>query len=211
MMKYNSQARENQDRFALAILDSKENGTYVEVGGYLPIEWSNTFMLEREFGWTGISLELFDRFSSQWNGVRSNPCITCDATKVDLNALIEDNNLPMVIDFLQLDIDPASSTFKVLENIDFDRHSFRFITFEHDVYRGGDTIEIRKKSREILQGHGYTLLIPDVSHNDLKFEDWYIKEDLMPSDTWKKFVGIDSTLNTAGMAEETRNLFEELL
>ena len=35
MMKYNSQARENQDRFALAILDSKENGTYVEVGGYL--------------------------------------------------------------------------------------------------------------------------------------------------------------------------------
>ena len=81
-------------------------------------------MLEREFGWTGISLELFDRFSSQWNGVRSNPCITCDATKVDLNALIEDNNLPMVIDFLQLDIDPASSTFKVLENIDFDRHSF---------------------------------------------------------------------------------------
>jgi len=59
MMKYNSQARENQDRFALAILDSKENGTYVEVGGYLPIEWSNTFMLEREFGWTGISLELF--------------------------------------------------------------------------------------------------------------------------------------------------------
>jgi len=210
-MKYNSQARENQDRFVLAVLDSKQNGTYVEVGGYLPIEWSNTFMLEREFGWTGISLELFERFSSQWNGVRSNPCITCDATKVDLNALIEDNNLPTVIDFLQLDIDPASSTFKVLENIDFDRHSFRIITFEHDVYRGEDTIEIREKSREILQGHGYTLLIPDVSHDDLKFEDWYIKEDLMPSDTWKRFIGIDPTLNTAGMAEETRNLFEELL
>ena len=70
-------------------------------------------MLEREFGWTGISLELFDRFSSQWNGVRSNPCITCDATKVDLNALIEDNNLPMVIDFLQLDID-ASPLLKCL-------------------------------------------------------------------------------------------------
>jgi len=117
----------------------------------------------------------------------------------------------MVIDFLQLDIDPAPNTFKVLENIDFDRHSFRFITFEHDAYCGGDNIEIRKKSREILQGHGYTLLIPDVSHDDLQFEDWYVKEELMPSNTWKKFIGIDPTLNTAGLTEETRNLFEELL
>ena len=77
-MKYNSQARENQDRFVVAVLDGKKNGTYVEVGGYLPIEWNNTFMLEKEFGWTGISLELFEKFSSQWNGLRSNPCITCD-------------------------------------------------------------------------------------------------------------------------------------
>ena len=210
-MKYNSQARENQDRFAVAVLDGKKNGTYVEVGGYLPIEWSNTFMLEKEFGWTGISLELFEKFSSQWNGVRSNKCITCDATKVDLNSLIEENNLPKIIDFLQLDIDPAVSTFKVLENIDFDKHSFRIITFEHDVYRGGDTIEIRDKSREILQSHGYTLLIPDVRHGDLKFEDWYIKEDLMPSDTWKRFIGVDPVLNTEDMVEETRNLFGDLL
>ena len=210
-MKYNSQARENQDRFAVAVLDGKKNGTYVEIGGYLPIEWSNTFMLEKEFGWTGISLELFEKFSSQWNGVRSNKCITCDATKVDLNSLIDENNLPKIIDFLQLDIDPAVSTFKVLENIDFDKHSFRIITFEHDVYRGGDTIEIRDKSREILQSHGYTLLIPDVRHGDLKFEDWYIKEDLMPSDTWKRFIGVDPVLNTEDMVEETRNLFGDLL
>ena len=205
-MKYNSQARENQDRFVVAVLDGKKNGTYVEVGGYLPIEWSNTFMLEKEFGWTGISLELFEKFSSQWNGLRSNPCITCDATTVDLNSLIDENNLPKVIDFLQLDIDPASSTFKVLENIDFDKHSFRIITFEHDVYRGEDTIEIRNKSREILKGYGYTLLIPDVSHGDLKFEDWYIKEDLMPSDTWKKFINVDPVFNTEDMLEETKNL-----
>ena len=205
-MKYNSQARENQDRFVVAVLDGKKNGTYVEVGGYLPIEWSNTFMLEKEFGWTGISLELFEKFSSQWNGLRSNPCITCDATTVDLNSLIDENNLPKVIDFLQLDIDPASSTFKVLENIDFDKHSFRIITFEHDVYRCEDTIEIRNKSREILKGYGYTLLIPDVSHGDLKFEDWYIKEDLMPSDTWKKFINVDPVFNTEDMLEETKNL-----
>ena len=205
-MKYNSHARENQDRFVVAVLDGKKNGTYVEVGGYLPIEWNNTFMLEKEFGWTGISLELFEKFSSQWNGIRSNPCITCDATTTDLNSLIEENNLPKVIDFLQLDIDPAASTLKVLENIDFDKHSFRIITFEHDVYRGEDTIEIRNKSREILQGHGYTLLIPDVSHGDLKFEDWYIKEDLMPSDTWKKFINVNPVFNTEDMLEETKNL-----
>lgn len=206
-----SQSRENQERFILSVLNGKKNGTYVEVGGYLPIEWSNTFLLEKGFGWTGISLELFEKFSSQWNGVRSNLCITCDATEIDLNKLIEDNNLPNDIDFLQLDIDPAESTFKVLEKFNFDKHSFRIITFEHDFYRGGDSIQIREKSREILQSHGYTLLIPDVSHGDLKFEDWYVKEDLMPSDTWKKFIGIDPVMNTQNMKESTRKVFEGLI
>ena len=40
--------------------------------------------------------------------------------------------------------------------------------------------------------NGYTLLIPDVRHGDLKFEDWYINEKHMPSNTWKRFIGIDS-------------------
>lgn len=209
-MKYNSFARENQDRFVLAVLDGKKNGTYVEVGGYLPIDWSNTFLLEKQFGWTGISLELFEEFSSQWRGIRSNPCITCDATQIDLNKLIEDNNLPNIVDFLQIDIDPAEATFKVLEQIDFSKHSFRIITFEYFSHEGCEE-GIREKSRDILQSHGYTLLIPDVRHGDLEFEDWYVMEDLMPSDAWKKFIGIDSVMNTADMKESTRKVFEELL
>ena len=60
-MKYNSQARENQDRFILSVLDSKRDGTYVEVGGYLPVDWSNTFLLELQFGWRGVSLEYYKK------------------------------------------------------------------------------------------------------------------------------------------------------
>ena len=56
-----------------------------------------------------------------------------------------------------------------------------------------------------------SLLIPDVSHGDLKFEDWYVKEDLMPSDTWKKFIGIDPVMNTQNMKESTRKVFEGLI
>ena len=210
-MKYNSQARENQDRFILSVLDSKRDGTYVEVGGYLPVDWSNTFLLELQFGWRGVSLEYYNNFSSQWNGVRNNPCITCDATKVDYNELFEEHSLPKVIDFLQLDIDPASSTFEVLKRIDFDSYSFRVVTFEHDVYSEPDNVKIREESRNILMDNGYTLLIPDVRHGDLKFEDWYINEKHMPSNTWKRFIGIDPVLNTEDMKESTKNLFEELL
>ena len=33
----------------------------------------------------------------------------------------------------------------------------------------------------------------------------------MPSNTWKRFIGIDPVLNTEDMKESTKKLFEELL
>ena len=47
-----------QDVFALNL--TGKNGTYIEIGAYLPIKHSNTYLLEVKNNWKGISIE-FDK------------------------------------------------------------------------------------------------------------------------------------------------------
>lgn len=46
-----------QDLFALASLDFKRDGYFVEFGACDGMKGSNTFMLERDFGWNGVLAE----------------------------------------------------------------------------------------------------------------------------------------------------------
>ena len=55
LRKSKSQLR--QDLFVLAELDFKRNGYFVEFGATNGIDLSNTYLLEREFGWNGILAE----------------------------------------------------------------------------------------------------------------------------------------------------------
>ena len=118
--------------------------------------------------------------------VRSNPVVGGDATTQDFTAVSKKYRLGAVIDYLQVDVDPYWNTLKCLKNIDFDRYKFATITYEHDQWCGGD--EARRESREILESHGYTRVVSDLCDGSLSYEDWYVMEDLMPSDTWKQFV-----------------------
>ena len=52
-----SNSRENQDLVVLALLNKKQNGTYLEVGAAAPIEYNNSYLLESQFGWRGVSIE----------------------------------------------------------------------------------------------------------------------------------------------------------
>jgi hypothetical protein len=218
-MKYLSYSRENQDLFILSVLAGKKGGTYVEIGTYMPILDNNTYLLESEFGWRGISLDCCEDYVSNWVSSRRNPLVICDATTVNYIELFETFNLPNHIDFLQIDIDPTSANYRVLESIDFEKYTFSVITFEHNLYLsgdgsyyGGDDCEYyRNKSREYLSKYGYTCLVPDVCHKDKIFEDWYIKEEHMVFDNWKGFIGVDSVMNTSNMKESTKKVFEEFL
>jgi hypothetical protein len=203
---YNSNSKEKQDLFVLSVLDKKINGTYVEIGGGLGTKENNTYLLETEYGWKGFSIESIP-WIAETHSSRKNPCLCIDATNANYDELFNQYNLGDHIDYLQLDIDPPSSTLAALKKINFDKFSFSVITYEHDAYNGGN-LE-REKSRKFLESWGYTRVIGDVMHKGWAFEDWYINEKYMFSDNWKEFIGDEIEL--FNINEKYTKLFEKFL
>ena len=83
----NNYSQAMQDMFVLTMLDGKKNGIYVEVGADQPKIISNTYLLETEFDWSGVSFELDSDKVSYFNSVRRNKCLCHDATTYDLSLI----------------------------------------------------------------------------------------------------------------------------
>ena len=47
----------NQDIWVLDILNHKRGGTFVDIGAHDEIHLSNTYLLEKEYNWSGICIE----------------------------------------------------------------------------------------------------------------------------------------------------------
>jgi hypothetical protein len=168
-----------QDLFVLSMLDGKEKGTYVEIGASDPFYNSNTALLEKDFGWTGISLEINEEEVNSFNSKRNNKCILQDALKTNYKKLFEENNLDTVIDYLQLDIEPAENTFNTLLLIPFEKYKFRVITFEHDYYLN-HSVDYRRLSRIFLESLGYVRVVGNIAPDqNSSFEDWWVNPNLV--------------------------------
>ena len=62
--------------------------------------------------------------------------------------------------------------------INLDKFKFAVITFEHDKYNDGDSVQ--NESRQYLQDRGYVLIVDDISVDDQHpFEDWWAHPDLV--------------------------------
>lgn len=182
-----------QDMFVLTMLEGKKNGTYIEIGAGSPFFGSNTVLLER-FGWKGHG---FDINPLAVHPDRKNPCVLKDALSIDYDKLITDMEYGDVIDFLQVDLEPAEITYKALDVIPWDKYKFRVITFEHDYYND-ETKSFRDKSREYLKSKGYELVITNIAPDTLRvFEDWWVHPDLVNRDIVNKIKNISDDVKKA--------------
>lgn len=163
-----------QDKFVLESLNYKRNGVYVEIGAYHSTEISNTYVLEKDYGWTGVSFEIVQDRVNEFNLNRNNKCYVADATVFDYESLFDRLNLPKQIDYLQIDIEPASNSLLALLALPLEKYRFSVITFEHDLYNDEKNIEIKNQQKEILLNLGYTLEKENIVCDGYPFEDWWL-------------------------------------
>lgn len=163
-----------QDLAVLNLFNRKKGGWYLEVGAQDPIKRNNTYTLEINDAWFGVSFEIDPEYAAFFNRARRNPCVQADATTVDYRAILESMHAPRVIDYLQIDIDPPDASLAVLHNMPFEHYEFSFITFEHDAYQFGS--EVADRQRDFLLAKGYVLLAKDVTQDGHPIEDWWVSD-----------------------------------
>jgi hypothetical protein len=166
-----------QDMFVLMALDGKKNGVYVELGADLPRIINNTYLLESEFDWAGVSFEYDPEKVAFFNTIRRNKCICADATTYDYKYLFEERKYPKQIDYLQLDLDPAEGTLAALKHLPLDDYRFTAITYETDVYTAG--ADVQDEEIEYLKSYGYELVVRNVANEGNPYEDWWVDPNVV--------------------------------
>jgi len=173
-----------QDKFVLNVLKNKTNGYFLEIGSNHPVKINNTYLLETTYNWKGIMVEYKSEFLPLYKQYRPYSIhIINDATKVDYKNVFEKNNMPLLFDYLQIDLEANNgSTIETLQKLDneiFDTYKFATVTFEHDIYHTnfGNT---RLESRNIFKKRGYVCVFADINNGgEYPYEDWYVHPDLV--------------------------------
>jgi heme-degrading monooxygenase HmoA len=168
-------SRHYQDMFVLSALDGKNAGTFIEIGSGDPYVFNNTALLEETFGWTGLSIDINERFAYQFSRKRNTQILNADASQLDYELLFKMNCVERHTDFLRINAETA--TYAALQKIPFHKHEFFVIQVQHNACWWGN--ELRERTREILQDIGYVLAVPDVAVNETdNYEDWWLHPEI---------------------------------
>lgn len=173
-----------QDLFVIAMLEGKSKGSFLEIGCSQPKYSNNTFVLEKFFSFSGVSIDL--HYDEYWPGnrhlniaERSWPLCRPATTWHKTDALTFNySSLPDYFDYLQIDIDPPTANLAMLVKLCSSK-KFAVITFEHDDWDPASfELDIKNRSREFLLSKGYVLIGGDIGVlNDSKlmpYEDWWV-------------------------------------
>lgn len=193
-----SYSQAGQDLWVVEQMRGRCGGFFVDCGAHDGIQFSNTFLLEKDFGWTGICIEAAPtgyaalaknrkctclqlavygkremvpiRDDNMFGGV--DPVWGKPVQGMTLTEILDDHAAPAVMDYLSLDIEGCE--LDALKTLDHARYVFRAVTVEHNAYCMGT--KYRDAMRAVLLGHGYVLARPDVVADGCNFEDWYTHE-----------------------------------
>lgn len=192
MNPINFYSLEQQDEFVFNLFDQKTNGTFLDVSCWHPVGGSNSYTLEKEFGWSGFCFDINNSEENyQWSSYRTSPFVQVDVTSKNFEEYLR-NNIPegQVIDYISLDVE-GLATVQALERIIAAGVKFKAVTFEHEFYIHDKLY--RDASRKILEDLGFVRLFSDIrAHtvnmigngciNDTEsFEDWWIHPDYFES------------------------------
>jgi hypothetical protein len=196
-----SMSQSGQDLFVVAMMQGVKQKSFLEIGCSQPKYSNNTYILEKIFQYSGVSIDI--EYDTDWPQNSNLPMIErswslCRPNTIwhKTDALTFDySSLPNYFDYLQVDIDPAVASYTVLEKICKNKQ-FAVITFEHDDWQSAE-FQIKDKSRNYLSSLGYELVVSDVgvhNKNDLvSFEDWWAHPDHVEKNIIDSYKWIEST------------------
>ena len=169
-MKNLSNSQIGQDVFVVNMLKEKTNGLFLDIGAGEPIRINNTYLLEKQYNWSGISIELDPVRKEEWsNSDRKTEFLLHDALTVDYDAVLSNllsaNNRDR-IDYLSMDLEPPELTLEALYKLPLEKYRFSVITYEHDLYRNNHDHMLA--SREVFTKNNYKLVF---TNNQ---EDWWV-------------------------------------
>ena len=181
-----SRAQLKQDIFVLLETGFKRGGYFVEFGATNGVDLSNSWLLEKVFGWTGSLAEpatiWHDDLKQNRTAIIDTRCVwsqsgvTLDFTKRDVGAstyavetislldLLQTNGAPAYIDYLS--VDTEGSEFDILKDFDFSKFQFGVITIEHNYNKTN-----RDRLYALLTSKGYIRKYQSLS----RWDDWYVK------------------------------------
>jgi hypothetical protein len=173
----NNNSQNLQDLFVLAANQGRREQWYLEVGSAEPFYNNNTALLETQFDWRGVSVDINAAKVQDFANQRRNKVLCQDATQINYADLLADLGAPRDLGYLQVDCEPPETSYAILKRMPWDQYRFAAITFEHDYY--ADT-SVRERSREFLRAQGYELMAGDIAFDEThSFEDWWVHPDLV--------------------------------
>lgn len=149
-----------QDKLVLSYLKNKRDGFFLDIGCCYPKHINNTYLLESEYNWNGISIDVVDFVEPDgqtWKDCRKSIHVVKDALSIDYRELLSKYNAPKVIDYLSMDLEPPELTLNCLDLIPFDEYQFNFVSFEVDYGRGDYKSRI-EKSRSVFEKYNYVYI-----------------------------------------------------
>lgn len=170
-----------QDMFVLAVTDGKREGTFVEIGADSGQFINNTYLLESQFGWKGVSFDInpASEYSYKMLGRKSRFYLG-DALQMNYDYILTENFSGDRVDYIQFDIEPSTNTLECLKRFPFDIFRFSCATYETDFYDPATPKEVsenvRKESRKIFKDNGYVLVAGNLSNltDTDPMEDFYL-------------------------------------
>ena len=104
-MEFKSQHK--QDEFIVNYFKGKKNGVFVDIGAHDGITLSNTYVLEKELGWTGICIEPMPRQFKNLSECRTSKLYNCaiyDTNGTEKFTMVDYDGYPDMLSGISKDI-----------------------------------------------------------------------------------------------------------